>query len=129
MFYESPYPVSMGQYYMIQIIFQLIAACSYCLFILLVSSFSKNTFVSFAVSGFVYTNLIWMDFDGGGTNAILQFSYYGMMKVNGLFQQFETVSLFGYPILVPIVAIALLFLVSVLWLKIIYEYNRFKYLT
>ncbi|MGP7817294.1 ABC transporter permease subunit [Niallia sp. 01092] len=129
-FYESPYALTMGQYYFIQLGIQLIATISYCLFILLVSSLSKNAFISFAVSGFVYINFIWIDLDAYSKIAkiILCFTSYGLMKVSGLFKNFEVINVFGYPLLLPFAAIVFIVIVSLILMKMIYAYNRMKYL-
>ncbi|MFT8322741.1 MAG: ABC transporter permease subunit [Bacillus sp. (in: firmicutes)] len=129
-FQESPYALTMGQYYFMQLGIQLIASIAYCLFILLISSLAKNTLISFVVCGFVYMNFIWMEMDGGVGIAphILDFTYYGLMKVNDLFVRFEAVNVFEYPFLLPVAALVFTLIVSIVFMKMIYAINRMKYL-
>jgi hypothetical protein len=128
LFHQSPYPFTLGQYYLIQFGIQLVSGISFSFFILLISALSKHSMISFFISGFVFINFVWIDFDAQSVVAqkILNFTYYGLMKVNGLFKEFETINLFGYPLLYPLAAIVVIIILSVITIKILYTYNQRK---
>ena len=111
----SPYPFTIAEYHFIQFGIHYVAALVFALFVVLVSMANSHVLMSFIISSafffvpyFIYTSnppWEWLEF-------ITLFSFPMMMRVNELFLYFNTANVFGLPIVYPLVACILLFLLS-----------------
>ncbi|GAA0615318.1 hypothetical protein GCM10009001_35770 [Virgibacillus siamensis] len=124
-FWESPYSFDLGSYLWIKVAFQFLAACGFAMFVLLVSALTRNSIISFFISGFVIAFPILVEqfipFNMDTFYTLLKFTYADMMIVDVLFQEFNTVNLFGYPVLYPIFAIGLLVVSTSLIVYLLYK--------
>lgn len=121
----SPYDFNLLNYFLTQIGFQILAGLVFAFLVLFISSVSRNALISFFVSGFIFGfPILIVDFFGlelSWLTPILDFSYTNIMKVEGLFLQFNTVNLFGYPVLNPIFAVLVLVVLSAITLPLLYR--------
>lgn len=110
---------------MIKVAFQFVAACGFAMFVLLVSALTRNSVVSFFISEFVIAFPVLVEqfipFNMDTFYTILKFTYSNMMIVDVLFQKFNTVNLFGYPVLYPVFAIGLLIVGTALMVYLLYK--------
>ncbi|MCO7126862.1 hypothetical protein NIE88_13905 [Sporolactobacillus shoreicorticis] len=90
---------------------------------------SKNSFFSFICSGFVFSFpfmaeefVIVPDWLAN----IFQFSFVTAMRVDSWFTDFHAVTIFGYPLLLPIAASLVLLLVSAFFTIMLYKVHRQK---
>ncbi|MGP4069928.1 hypothetical protein [Halobacillus sp. B29] len=120
-YHSSPYPLTMGEYHIIQLSIHLLAAISFALLVLLISSKCRNSLFSFMVSGAVfgipYTILEIVELPYWLKEA-LQFNFLQIMRVDFLFDEFKTISLFGYPLIYPLAAVALMVVIGLVCLLI-----------
>lgn len=130
-FADSPYPYTLGTYFIIKVIFQLIAGSALAVFAALISSLSRNSIVSFFISGFLFglpviiTQVMSMELPGWLETA-LNFTYSNGMMSDSLFQQFETVNFFGYPILLPWVVLIWFIIITGVLLAALYQTMKNK---
>ncbi|MED1467264.1 hypothetical protein [Bacillus salipaludis] len=116
-YFTSPYSLTFMEYHLIQIGIHLLAALAFAGVMVLVSTLSKSTVISFFVSGFLFgvpllTQSI-MDVDSIWLNKALTFTLTNIMKVEDMYMNFVSVNIFGLPVLAPYIGImvsALLFL-------------------
>ncbi|MCA0987517.1 hypothetical protein [Guptibacillus algicola] len=117
-YHFSPFGFSMIEYHLIQLGIHLLAAFSFALLILFISSLCRNVLVSLIVSGAIFgvpyfiVELVQMP---TWLREALQFSYLYIMKVDFLFTNFNAINVFGQPILYPFVAILWMLILSVLF--------------
>ncbi|MFD1356874.1 hypothetical protein ACFQ4X_03095 [Fictibacillus halophilus] len=114
-YFFSNYSFTLIEFHLIQLGIHLLAAFSFALLIILVSSLCKNSFISFMINGVIFAlpywfvesmNLpTWLD-------DVFSFSFLYIMKVEFLFHHFNTVNLFGIPLLYPVVALIWILFVS-----------------
>lgn len=114
-YFFSNYSFTLIEFHIIQLGFHLLAAFSFALVIILVSSLCKNSFISFIINGVIFAlpywfvesmNLpTWLD-------DVFSFSFLYIMKVEFLFHHFNTINLFGIPVLYPFVALVWILAVS-----------------
>lgn len=119
-YFFSPYPLNMFDYHLIQLGIHIIGAFGFTLIILLISSISRNSLITFFISGFILIvplimyemiHVEWL-------RDLLSFSFIYIMKVQVLFENFKTVNLFGLPVLYPIFAVILMTLLSFIFIVI-----------
>lgn len=117
-YHFSPFGFSMIEYHLIQLGIHLLAAFSFALFVLFISSVCRNVLVSLIVSGAIFgvpyfiVELVQMP---TWLKETLQFTYLYIMKVDFLFTTFHAINVFGQPILYPFVAILWMLILSVLF--------------
>lgn len=129
-YWDSPYSFTLFSYFVVQVVFQLIAGCAFALFVLLISAISKNSLVSFIISGFIFAFPIavesFIPYDMQWFFNILKFTYTEIMLVAVLFRDFVTINILGYPVLLPIFAIIYILVLSVLVVILLYRIVREK---
>lgn len=110
-YYFSPYDFTMLEYHVVQMAFHLLAAVSFAVIIVLVSSFSKNALISFfvcsALFGVPYL-VVEMLMLPQWIEDLFIFTHIFSMNVERLFDFFKTVNVFGTPILFPFVAVVVM---------------------
>lgn len=117
-YYNSPYSVNMLMFFFIKAGLQLFAGLMLAVFVLLISALSSNTLIAFISSSFIF----WFPFAAkvfalfpGWPEQLLTLTYAGVMQVDGLLTEFQTVDFFGYPLLYPFAAVGLLILATLVW--------------
>ncbi|MGA9225400.1 MAG: hypothetical protein WB217_03570, partial [Mesobacillus sp.] len=110
-YFFSPYSLTFMEYHMIQISLHILAAIAFAGLIVLVSTLSKSTVISFFVSGFLFGVPILaqsiMNVETIWVNKMLTLTLTNIMKVEELFMNFNSYSVFGYPLLAPFAGIAI----------------------
>jgi hypothetical protein len=107
-YYFSPYGFNMLEFHLIQLGIHLAAAFGFAILILFISSISKNSLLSFFISGAIFSlpflavEMIPMKAWAMDT---IKFSYLYIMRGEFLFAQFKTINVFGYPVLYPVAAV------------------------
>ncbi|WP_026573402.1 ABC transporter permease [Bacillus sp. UNC438CL73TsuS30] len=124
-YFTSPYSLTFMEYHLIQIGIHLLAALAFAGVMVLVSTLSKSTVISFFVSGFLFgvpllTQSI-MDVDSIWLNKALTFTLTNIMKVEDMYMNFVSVNIFGLPVLAPYIGI----MVSVITLSLSIFLARF----
>jgi ABC-type transport system involved in multi-copper enzyme maturation permease subunit len=118
--YSAPFHLSVLQYIWVALFIQIFAGIVFGLLVLLISSISRVALVTFFISTgiLVLPEFISKLIRENWAQAIMNFSYTGLMQVSRLFQSFIAYNFFGYPVLYPILIISIAILVSipVIWL-------------
>ncbi|BCB04034.1 hypothetical protein [Bacillus sp. KH172YL63] len=113
---HSPYGLNMLEFHLLQLGIHLLAAIGFAVLILFISSISRNSLISFFLSGALFS-LPFMAVEMVPMKAwvsdMVKFSYLYIMKVEFLFVQFKTINIFGYPLLYPFAAILWMGVLSV----------------
>ena len=124
-FETSPYPFTIGTYFIIKITYLFVAGCSFATFVTLISALSNNTIISFIISSFLLglqaqlvTGFYELPFV---VTTILDFSHARGMMVDTLFQTFKTYNIFGYPVLYPVVYLTVLSLATAVFIYFTYK--------
>jgi ABC-type transport system involved in multi-copper enzyme maturation permease subunit len=119
-YFSSPYNFTFMEYHLIQIAFHLLGAIAFAGVIVLISTLSKSTVISFFVSGFLFGIPILVDsimnMKQEWIKDILRYTLTNIMKVEELFTNFISVNVLGYPVLAPFIGLA--FTVSILVLTV-----------
>ncbi|MGF2616363.1 hypothetical protein FZC84_01090 [Rossellomorea vietnamensis] len=114
-YYSSPYGLTMLEYHLIQIGIHLAAAFGFAILILFISSVSRNSLLSFFLSGAIFSLpfmiVEMMALKPWAVDAV-KFSYLYIMRVEFLFEYFKTINFFGYPVLYPIAAVLWMIVLS-----------------
>jgi ABC-type transport system involved in multi-copper enzyme maturation permease subunit len=114
-YFFSNYSFTLIEFHLIQLGIHLLAAFSFALLIILVSSLCKNSFISFMINGVIFALPYWfvesMNLPAW-LNDVFSFSFLYIMKVEFLFHHFNTINLFGIPVLYPFVALVWILAVS-----------------
>ncbi|CAM3898630.1 hypothetical protein [Mesobacillus thioparans] len=117
-YFSSPYSFTFMEYHLIQLGIHLLAAIAFAGVIVIISTVAKSTVVSFFVSGFIFGLPILaesiMDMNDAWVENTLRYSLTNVMKVEGLFMQFKSVSVFGNVLLAPYIGVAIAGVVLVL---------------
>ncbi|MEH7073062.1 hypothetical protein [Neobacillus drentensis] len=108
-YFASPYSLTFTEYHLIQMGLHLLAALAFAGMIVVISTLSKSTVISFFVSGLLFgIPLLASSLMNNGTlwlNKVMKFTLTNVMKVEDLFMNFISVNMFGYPVLAPYVGI------------------------
>ena len=108
-YFASPYSLTFTEYHLIQLGLHLLAALAFAGVIVVISTISKSTVISFFVSGFLFgIPLLASNIMNNGTlwlNKVMKLTLTNMMKVEDLYMNFISVNLFGFPVLAPYVGI------------------------
>ncbi|MCA1057628.1 hypothetical protein LCL96_01690 [Rossellomorea aquimaris] len=125
----SPYGLNMLEFHLIQLGIHLTAALGFAILILFISSISKNSLISFFVSGALFS-LPFMAVEmmpmKGWVLDMVKFSYLYIMKVEFLFAQFKTINIFGYPLLYPVAAVLWMVVLSVVMAAVTFKVLKNK---
>ncbi|RIW28698.1 hypothetical protein D3H55_21225 [Bacillus salacetis] len=114
-YFGSPYGLNLLEFHLIQLGIHLIAAFGFAILILFISSLSKNSLLSFFISGAVFSlpfMLVEMVPLKPWLLNLVHFSYLYIMRVDFFFNSFKTVNLFGNPILYPVAAVVWMVILS-----------------
>lgn len=99
----SPYAFTIGQYFTLETLTYMIAGVCFGLLVMLVSSFSKNALIPFFTCGCLIgltAGIKVMDMALPGPLSLIEdFSYSELMRVTGLFSEYKTFNILGYPVL------------------------------
>ncbi|WHY67511.1 hypothetical protein [Neobacillus sp. SuZ13] len=108
-YFTSPYSLTFMEYHLIQIGIHLLAALAFAGVIVVVSTLSKSTVISFFISGFLFGIPLLaksiMTIDTIWISKIFRFTLTNIMKVEDLYMNFISLNFWGYPVLVPYVGI------------------------
>lgn len=110
-YYFSPYSYTMLEYHLLQLGFHLLGACSFAIMIVLISSLCKNALVSLIINGAVFAIPYFLVETlqlPNWVEDIFQFSFIYYMNVEPFFDDFNTINLFGFPVLYSIVALVVM---------------------
>lgn len=128
-YYFSPYGLNMLEFHLIQLGIHLAAAFGFAILILFISSISKNSLISFFVSGALFS-LPFMAVEMMPMKAwvsdMVKFSYLYIMRVEFLFAQFKTINIFGYPLLFPVAAVLWMSVLSVVMAAVTFKVLKNK---
>ncbi len=117
-YFISPYSLTFTEYHLIQLGIHLLAALAFAGVIVLISTLSKSTVISFFVSGSLFGVPLLassiMEIDSLWMKKALTFTLTNIMKVEDMFMNFITVNIFGYPVLAPFAGIAVAVVILVL---------------
>lgn len=116
-YYFSPYGFNMLEFHLIQMGIHLAAAFAFALLIIWISSISKNSLLSFFISGAIFAIpflVVEMMMLQQWLEDVFKFSFIYIMRVEFLFAHFRTVNFFGFPILYPVVAVLWMIILSTL---------------
>jgi hypothetical protein len=114
-YYFSPYSFNMLEFHLIQLGIHVLAACSFAIMIVLISSLCKKSLTAFIINGAIFATpylLVEMVNLPNRVIDMVKFSYIYIMNVEFLFDHFKTINFFGYPFLYPFVAIILMVAVA-----------------
>lgn len=123
-YYSSPYDMDMLAFFLLKSGIHVFAGLTLAVFTLFVSSLSKNSFISFLSSGFVFA----FPFMAGRfviipawLQKLFQLSYATAMRVDDWFTEFQTFNFFGYPILYFIASFFCLLVFTAFFLIFLYK--------
>lgn len=131
-YYFSPYGLNMFEFHLIQLCIHIVAAFSFALLIILVSSVSKNSFISFLINGvifavpFMFAEMVLMPI---WLRDVFRFSFIYIMKVEFLFEGFKTINLFGFPVVYPILAVIGMIVLSIIFVMLTLQVIKNKEVT
>ena len=125
---QSPYTFSVLQFYFVSIAVHLLGCIVFGMFVLLISSLTRNIFAPFSAGALLFLVPIVINsiipIKTPLADAVILFSPAWAMKVQNLFQIYRVYNIFGKPILYPTLACAFLFTACIIFLPCIY--NNFK---
>ncbi|QFT90892.1 ABC-2 family transporter protein [Bacillus sp. THAF10] len=131
-YYFSPYDFTMFEFHLVQMAFHLLGAVSFAVLIVLVSSVSKHSLISFFVCGALFGApflvVEMMNLPQWIENTFI-FSHIFTMNVERLFDFFKAVNLFGVPVLFPFVGVAIMVVVTLVSVAVNMRVMRKKELT
>lgn len=123
---DSPYNLTAIQFYVVEVLINFIAALSFGLLVLAISSISKSVIIPFFIGVMIYLVPVpmyyeldepWMKPWG---DVVRNFNYTFVAKVQSLFNSFKTLNIFGRPILYPYAAITIMIILGILSTIFIY---------
>lgn len=121
---DSPYDYDMLSLIGVQIGMHTLGAFGLAIFVLLISALCRSTFLSFLISSFVFVLPIALEeifiINFGSLNVLIDFSYTSVMVVYDLFATFQTINVFGIPVLYPIAAVVVTIALSALCMQLLY---------
>ncbi len=127
LFIQSPFSLTIGQYYALALGIQLLGALVIGLLVLFLSIVTRHAMLTFFISGAIIgTPVLFrqLGFDQELIQYITQFSYAELIRVKGLIDQFIVLRLFGQPILYPYLFIAVFLLIASVNVFLIYRQYR-----
>jgi ABC-type transport system involved in multi-copper enzyme maturation permease subunit len=115
-YFASPYGLNMLDFHLIQLGIHLAAAFGFAVLILFISSISRNSLLSFFISGAIFSlpfMLVEMVPLKPWLFNLVHFSYLYIMRVDFLFNSFKTINIIGNPVLYPVAAVLWMVVLSV----------------
>lgn len=129
----SPYPLDIGQYYLIELLFHVFGLISFGLLVLVISSASRSSLVTMFAGALVYILPIAAGtlLMGGPSwvNEIIKFSYSEFVKVESIFKFFKAYNVFGIPVLYPVAALFVMAVLSIICIHYTYKIFRMHEVT
>lgn len=127
LYLQSPFDFSVSQYYVVALTVQFVAVIAFSLLVLFLSVITRNSLLTFFISGGIlgipfFLNQLGLEQRFIGY--IVNFSYYELIRVKGLFDQFRAFNLFGFPVLYPYLLLSFILTLSVLLVVIFYRVHR-----
>ncbi|MFC7371599.1 hypothetical protein ACFQPF_07915 [Fictibacillus iocasae] len=108
-YYFSPYSMTLAEYHGIQMGIHVLGALALAGVIVIVSMISRSSMIALFGAGVVFGLPVFIEsmlgMDQEWVNNLLTYSLTNIMKVEGLFEKFKSVSLFGMPVIAPYVGI------------------------
>jgi len=124
-YFASPFDLTLGNYFLVQLIIHALGSAAFGLLVLLISVFSRSPLIPFFTGGTVYGIPIFFNsvlrLEGAWVRALVDFSYTQLVKVEDLFLNFRAFSMFGFPVLFVYVLGAFIILLSIAVLIGIYR--------
>ncbi|MBM7541647.1 hypothetical protein [Amphibacillus cookii] len=127
LFIQSPFSLTIWQYYALALGIQLLASLMIGLLVLFLSIITRHAMLTFFISGTIIgTPVLFrqLGLDQQLIQHMTQFSYAELMRVKGLVDQFIVFRLLGQPILYPYLLIAVFLLIASLNVLLIYWQYR-----
>ncbi|MFA9560448.1 hypothetical protein ACERII_24415 [Evansella sp. AB-rgal1] len=124
LFMQSPFALTIWQYYVVALGIQFFASLVIGLLVLLLSIITGNAMLTFFVSGAIIGTpflLRQLGLEQEFIQYIVQFSYAELMRVKGLFDQFIAFNVFGQPLLYPYLLLSIFLLVAVVNVLLIFR--------
>ncbi|MCT8138390.1 hypothetical protein H1D32_11890 [Anaerobacillus sp. CMMVII] len=124
----SPYALEVWQFYAVTLTFQIFAGVALGLLVLLLSILTKNSMMTFFISGAVLAipmMIKQVGFEQGILKYITYFNYLEIMMVVDLFEQFKAYQVLGYPILYPHMSLAIFSVITII--VVVFIYHRFRH--
>ncbi|MFT4412214.1 hypothetical protein ACLM5H_00005 [Fredinandcohnia humi] len=114
-YYFSPYDFTLIEFHLLQLGIHTLAACSFAITIVLISSVCKHSLISFIISGIIFAvpYLIVEILQPPVWREIFHFTFVYVMNVEPFFDRFQTVNLFGTPILSPFIAVVVMVVLAI----------------
>lgn len=125
---QSPFAWDVWQFYAITLSVQFLACVALAILVLFISMIVKNTMIAFFMSGaiigvpFMFRQI---GLDQGIFEYINSFSYLEFIRVERLFQEFNAYSVIGYPILYPLMLLAIFTVITIV--IVLFTYYRFRH--
>lgn len=114
-YFASPYSLTFMEYHMMQVGLHLLAALAFAGVMVIISTLSKSSMISFFVSGVLFGIPVLIqsiiDIESIWLNKALIFTLTNIMKVEGMYMNFISVDFFGQPVLAPFVGILVAFVI------------------
>lgn len=106
----SPYSINMLQYFLICVLFQILSVLFSVALMTFLSSHIENSLISFLIGGvaLLFGGFVSLLTYGSSDNPIIDLSLYNAMSVERMFTDYKVYNLFGNPVLLPYIMIALL---------------------
>lgn len=124
-FVDSPYVFSLLEFHFVQLGIHLAGALGFALLIVLISSISKSSLISFFTGASIY---IAPEFLGSveWLRTALNFSFLSIVRVQFLFTEYKALHIFGYPIIYPVFAVILMIVLSLIFVRVIFQVMKHK---
>jgi len=124
-YFASPFDLTLGSYFLVQLIVHALGSSAFGLLVLLISVFSRSPLTPFFIGGAVYGIPIFFNsilrLEGAWVRALVDFSYTQAVKVEDLFLNFRAFNVFGFPVLFVYVLGAFILSISIAVLIGIYQ--------
>jgi hypothetical protein len=131
-FAGSPYSLNMLEFHLIQLGIHFLGACGLALMIVLISSTSKNSLITFIISTVIFVGPILEFVDNIAIPwilALLPFVFYNIMQVQSYFVEFNAVNILGQSISYPVFASLLMIILSSIFIMAIFRIIKYKQIT
>ena len=126
-FQQSPFPWDVWQFYAITLTVQFLGSLALGILVLLISLWTKNSMVTFLISGVVLGFPAVLNQLGGGIKFLeylSSFSYMELIRVERLFDAFKTYTVFGQPVLYPNLLLIVMAILTCFLVWLIYDRHR-----
>lgn len=133
-FYESPYSLTIGQYIIVSILFQILIGIALSTLILFVSLISKNFLQSIIFTlmiigiPHVFTSILPITFFSENFLLVMNFAPSVCLNTNVLFMDFITINVGGIPVLLPIIIVLFMLILTIIILVILFKVIKQKHI-